>query len=73
MNNKGVTLEAEIPLYWISEKSNDPILHVTPGEKKKKISQQQEKEGKNKFKSSPVQTCDIKMLQLSIEQYGKLY
>lgn len=36
MNNKGVTLEAEIPLYWISEKSDDPILHVTPGEKKKK-------------------------------------
>lgn len=51
MNNKGVTLEAEIPLYWISEKSNDPILHVTPGEKKKKLVSNRKRKGKTNSKA----------------------
>lgn len=35
MNNKVITLEADVPLYWISEKSSNPTFHVIPGKRKK--------------------------------------
>lgn len=36
-NNKVVSLEADMPLYWISEELSNPIFHMTPGERIKYV------------------------------------
>lgn len=51
MDNKMVTLEAKIRIYWISGKFSDPVLAWLQV-REKTFSQQLEK--KEKFKSSPV-------------------
>lgn len=63
-HNKVVTLEADMPLYWISEKSSNPIFHVSPGGKKYLVSNRR---GKKKPTSSLVKICDIESEQLNVE------
>lgn len=65
MNNKVVTLEADMPLYLISEKSSNPIFHMTPGKRKKYLVGN--RKGENKSKSSLVQICGTKTEQFDVE------
>ena len=60
-----VTLEADMPLFWISERSGNSIFHVTPGERKKYLVSNRKR--KSKPKSSLVQICDIKTEQFNVE------
>lgn len=60
-----VTLEADMPLYWISERSGNSIFHATPGERKKYLVGNRKR--KSKSKSSLVQIRDIKTEQFNVE------
>lgn len=63
MNNKVVTLETDMPLYWISEESSNSS-HDSRWKKKYLVSN---RKGQNKSKSSLVQICDIKPEQFNVE------
>lgn len=63
MNNKVVTLETDMPLYWMSEKSSNSS-HDSRWKKKYLVSN---RKGQNKSKSSLVQICDIKPEQFNVE------